>query len=68
MCQERTHWLAPTLWEMLLLATLHQAGRHSGNFVSGMNAWAIDVMRYSREIINWKKRGTSGTWTRQIER
>ena len=28
---------------------------NAGNFISGMNAWAIGVMRYSRGNIDWKK-------------
>ena len=28
---------------------------NAGNFISGMNAWAIGVMRYSGGIIDWTK-------------
>ena len=28
---------------------------NAGNFISGINAWAISVMRYSRGIVDWTK-------------
>ena len=28
---------------------------NAGNFLSGMNAWAVCVMRYIRGIIDWIK-------------
>ena len=33
---------------------------NSGNFISGLNAWAIGVMKYSRGIIDWTKEELQG--------
>ena len=34
---------------------ISKSNLYAGNFISGLNAWAIGVMRYSEGIIDWTK-------------